>query len=231
MATHAEAPKGTPKPARRRRKSGSYTAADPRREKIIEAATAHVAQWGYLNSSMPKIAADAGISQAGLLHHFGNKQKLLSAVLEARENQAVERFYGTLDPDATDPLRLFQLMVDHATLTATQPELAQLYVILAAEACNEKHPAHTYFRDRYDRVIGFAERALRYGVSAGTLRPDLDCNAIAREIIAVNDGFQLQWGLSGGRWDMPGALRSHLDRLARTLTVNGQGLDDQQRTQ
>ncbi|WP_442819400.1 TetR family transcriptional regulator [Streptomyces sp. NBC_01236] len=27
---------------------------------------------------MPKIAADVGISQAGLLHHFGSKQKLLN---------------------------------------------------------------------------------------------------------------------------------------------------------
>ncbi|WP_406482751.1 TetR/AcrR family transcriptional regulator [Streptomyces sp. NBC_01615] len=45
---------------------------------IVETAVTHFAQWGCLNSSMPKIAADVGISQAGLLHHFGSKQKLLN---------------------------------------------------------------------------------------------------------------------------------------------------------
>ncbi|WP_327434574.1 TetR family transcriptional regulator C-terminal domain-containing protein [Streptomyces sp. NBC_01236] len=130
-------------------------------------------------------------------------------------------FYGTLDAEAPDPLRLFQLMVDHAEFNVTQPGLAQMYALLAAEACNEEHPAHAYFRDRYDRVVGFIERCLRHGVANGALRQGIDCNAVAREILAVSDGFQLQWGLSGGRWDMPGAVRGYLDRLARTLTTDG----------
>lgn len=47
------------------------------------------------------------------------------------------------------------------------------------------------------------ERTLRYGAGIGTLRPDLDCNAIVWETNAVNDGFQLQRGLSGGTGTCP----------------------------
>lgn len=58
-----------------------------------------------------------------------------------------------------------------------------------------------------------------------SLVPDVDCAGVAREILAVSDGFQVQWGLSDGGWDLLTAYRAYLDRLARTITRDGRGLD------
>ena len=70
---------------KRVRRTGPYKAADARRQAILDTAIEHFAQWGYFNSSIPKIAADVGMTKAGLIHHFGSKEALLSAVLEVRE--------------------------------------------------------------------------------------------------------------------------------------------------
>ncbi|MBW8795360.1 MAG: TetR/AcrR family transcriptional regulator [Streptomyces sp.] len=210
---------------RRRRKTGTYAAADERRKLIIESAIGHFAQWGYHNSSLPKIAADVGISPAGLLHHFGNKRELLMAVLQARAEHATRTFYeGMGDPDGMDALDMLRRMAAQTEFNLTQPGLVQMYSVLSAEAANPEHPAHAYFRERYDTLLGRIERTLRHGVASGLLREDVDCAAVARELIGVSDGFQVQWALSGGRWDMLGAFHAYLDRLARTLTRSGHGL-------
>ncbi|MFC8719526.1 TetR/AcrR family transcriptional regulator [Kitasatospora sp. NPDC057198] len=211
-------------PRRKRRRTGSYTAADPRRQLIVETAISHFARLGYYNSSLPKIAADVGISQTGLLHHFGSKQELLKAVLEARENHAVEMFFSRLDQQHPDPVDLLGLIADQADFNATQPGLTQMYAVLSTEACNPDHPAHAYFQERYQRVIAFIAQSMRHGIDTGTVKADTDPEAIAREILATSDGFQVQFGLSGGTWNMTAALRAYLDRLARTLTTDGTGL-------
>ncbi|MFE7272574.1 TetR/AcrR family transcriptional regulator [Streptomyces sp. NPDC057623] len=215
----------SPRP-RRRRKTGPYAAADERRRLIIDSAIGHFAQWGYHNSSLPKIAADVGISPAGLLHHFGTKRELLMAVLQARTEHAMETFYeGMGEPDGLDAVEMLRRMAAQTEFNVTQPGLVQMYAVLSAEAANPEHPAHAYFQQRYETILGRVERTLRYGIAAGLLREDVDCAATAREILAMSDGFQVQWALSGGQWDMLGAYRSYLDRLARTVTGNARGLD------
>ncbi|QFR01675.1 TetR/AcrR family transcriptional regulator [Streptomyces phaeolivaceus] len=211
---------------RRRRRTGPYAAADERRRLITESAVEHFAQWGYHNASLPKIAAAVGISPAGLLHHFGSKRELLMAVLQARAEHAAKTFYeGMGEPDGLDALEMLRRMAAQTEFNLTQPGLVQMYAVLSAEAANPEHPAHAYFRERYDTIRGRVERTLRHGVGSGLLHEDVDCAAVAREILAVSDGFQVQWAMSDGRWDMLGAYRGYVDRLARTLTRSGHGID------
>jgi AcrR family transcriptional regulator len=211
------------RPRKPRRQTGTYAAADERRKAIVDSAVLHFARLGYLNSSTQKIAADVGISHAGLLHHFGSKQGLLLAVLRAREEQAK----GIIDRTgpAADPIEMMRRRVELLESNATQPGLTQLYTVLSAEASNPEHPAHSYFHDRYERLVGNVRRSLEQGRESGMLRPDIDPEAIAREIFAVWDGFQIQWGLSDGSWDLVSAYRAYLDGLARRITVDGRGLD------
>ncbi|GGT15924.1 hypothetical protein J2S47_006794 [Streptomyces griseoviridis] len=58
----------------------------------------------------------------------------------------------------------------------------------------------------------------------GTLREGTDCHVVARECIAVSDGLQLQWVISGGGLDLAGAVHAHVDRIARTVFCDGSGL-------
>ena len=70
-----------------------------RREALIDVALRAFAVNGYRGASIGAIAREAGISEAGLLHHFPSKPKLLFGVLEhlsAKFRQTDER----LDPRA-----------------------------------------------------------------------------------------------------------------------------------
>lgn len=211
----------------RHRPTGQYAAADPRRAAIIDASLALFAKAGYLNSSLAKIAAEAGTSATVITHHFGSKQRLLMAVLEAREERTV-RTFGRLDPDSggDDVRALFREVLALAAYNLTQPGLIQLYTKLSAEAGDSAHPAHAYFAERYERVAGALASVLQRSVDAGQLKPGTDPENIAREILAVSDGLQVQWAVAEGRLDFVGLYRAHLDRLTRALTVDGKGLDE-----
>ncbi|MEU4995670.1 TetR/AcrR family transcriptional regulator [Streptomyces sp. NPDC021622] len=211
----------------RHRPTGQYAAADARRAGIIDAALVLFAESGYLNSSLAKIAAEADTSATVIAHHFGSKRRLLMAVLEAREERTV-RTFGRLHPDSGghDVRALFREVLALAEYNLTQPGLIQLCTRLSAEAGDPAHPAHAYFRERYERVVGSLASVLQRAVDKGQLKTGIDPDGVAREILAVSDGLQVQWAIAEGRVEFVELYRAHLDRLTRALTVDGAGLDD-----
>ncbi|RMB84903.1 TetR/AcrR family transcriptional regulator [Streptomyces shenzhenensis] len=206
-----------------RRPRGAYKVGLARRTRIVEAAAQRFAAEGYHQVSMAQIAQDAGISDSGLLHHFPSKHHLLLAVVEFRMQSGDDRWAAIpIDIGGVETLRE---MVDATAWHVSQPGLIELFVITASEASEPSSPAHELYSRQYEAVVEEIAQRFRSGVAAGELVPDLDCAATARECIAVSDGLQLQWVLTRGRLDLVGGVRRHADRLARTITVDGRGLD------
>ncbi|GAA0457050.1 TetR family transcriptional regulator [Actinoplanes capillaceus] len=207
-----------------RRSSGSYRVGIARREAILEAAVRHFAKGGYHRTAMARIAADVGITEGGLLHHFPSKKHLLLAVVE-RRIRAAARWLDEADPGVTGTGVLRRLLEITGRQLA-EPGLIELFVLVSAEAADTSSPAHRLFAERYDDAVDSLAARLRQAVDSGEFRADTDCTAIARECIAVSDGLQLQWVLSGGTLDLTAAVRAHLERVARAVTADGSGLGD-----
>ncbi len=202
-----------------RGKRGSYAVGRARREQILEVATANFAELGYATTSMAKIAQDVGLTGPGLVHYFPTKQHLLLAVADRRFDIAAQWADAQpADTDGTGPLRL---MLRQTEGFLAQPGLIELFVLVSAAAADPANPAHELFTQRYERVVAAIGGMFRAGVAAGHLRSGPDYDMIARECIAVSDGFQLQWVLSGGRLDIVTAVRDHLERLAPIVLVDG----------
>ena len=119
-----------------------------RREALIDVALRAFAVHGYRGASIGAIAREAGISEAGLLHHFPSKRKLLFGVLEhlsAKFRQTDER----LDPKARS---FCDTLVSLARFHEADPTLVRLFVVLSAESVNPEHPAHEYFTGWYETL-------------------------------------------------------------------------------
>ncbi|MFD4936256.1 TetR/AcrR family transcriptional regulator [Streptomyces virginiae] len=195
---------------------GTYAVGDARRQKILDTAVEHFAQWGFNASSLTRIAADCGITQGGLLHHFRGKEDLLLSVLAQSERHDVERLFS--EPAASVAAH-FATVVDLAADNQRRPGIVRMFNTLVGESGNPEHPAHAYFTRRYTRVLAYTVDLLEAGVARGELRPDTDCEAVGREILAVMDGLQIQWVLTPDNVDMPARLRGFLDRLLRDISA------------
>jgi AcrR family transcriptional regulator len=183
------------------------------RQRVLRSALEAFAVHGYQGSSLTKIAANAGLTTAGLLHHYASKEELLTAVLVERDRLDGARFRlgGFTGLEALD--RLVQLVAHNAAT----PGLVQAFTVLMGESVSEGHPARDWFRERYPRRRANLASALHAGIDAGEIRADLDCQSLAAEIIATIDGLQVQWLLDPEHVDMVAVFTHYIDGVRESV--------------
>ncbi|MGM1017814.1 MAG: TetR/AcrR family transcriptional regulator [Actinomycetota bacterium] len=183
---------------------GAYAKGIAKREEILTAALDVVAAHGYRGTSVREVADAAGLSPAGLLHYFGSKEELFTAILRARDEHD-HRSYG----DAELTLDGLLTVIRH---NATVPGLVQLYARLAVDATDPAHPAHDFFRERSADLEELFRRGAMQGQADGTIRDDLDPAWIATALHALADGLQSLWLLDPSV-DMAAHIETFLDTL------------------
>jgi AcrR family transcriptional regulator len=186
------------------------------RERVLRAALRALAANGYQGSSLASIAAGAGLTTAGLLHHFPSKNELLVAVLAERDLLDRVRFQppGLRGLAALDRL---QELVEH---NVRNPELVRAFTVLLGESVGEGHPARRWAQERYPRLQAVLADALRAGMEDGEVRADVDPEAVAVQTFAMMDGLQVQWVLDPERVDMGALFASYLDGVRRDIQAD-----------
>ncbi|MEU7867692.1 TetR/AcrR family transcriptional regulator [Dactylosporangium sp. NPDC049140] len=186
------------------RRERSRLPAGQRREQIIAAATALVAERGFWGLSMQDVADECGLTVPGLLHHVGSKDGLLIAVLEHRDAED-RRSLG--EPHTRDLRDLCAALVRR---NAGQPEIVRLFAVLAAESLAPDHPAHDYFAAR-QRTVLESIAALAAPVCPAP-------EALAHQVMATMDGLQLQWLRDPAGTDLVAMWRAAAERLFAGLS-------------
>jgi AcrR family transcriptional regulator len=165
---------------------GSYAKGIAKREEILSVALERVASLGFRRTSIKDIADAVGLTQAGLLHYFDSKDELWVAILRRRDEDDKDAQW-----DAPDLAALLAAVVRHNTEV---PGLVQMFVNLSAAAATDpEHPAHAYFRERYEAHRSRMTADFRGMQDDGRLRRDLDPEELASVLLAVSDGMQIQW--------------------------------------
>jgi AcrR family transcriptional regulator len=163
-----------------------------RRRQILDEAISLIGQLGYHGLTVQALANRCGLTNAGLLHHFGSKELLLVAILEERDRREAEIIAADIqrerktagegeDSWATVLLVLRAIMAR----SVAQPELVRLLIVLQSEALHKDHPAHDYFVRREAMVLGEFASLLAGHVA--------NPRSAAREVLALLDGLFQQW--------------------------------------
>ncbi|MGH1548727.1 TetR/AcrR family transcriptional regulator [Leifsonia poae] len=169
---------------------GAYAKGVAKREEILEAALDVIAREGWHGASVKELAESVGLSQAGLLHYFGSKDELFTAILRKRDEVDSRRFPQE-QPVSADRLREgFVSVVRH---NAEVPGLVQLFSRLAVEGGDPSHPAHEYFAERSATLRALFTQVFAQQQADGAVTRDVDPETLARLVQAVSDGLQLQW--------------------------------------
>jgi AcrR family transcriptional regulator len=177
-----------------RQPRGPYAKTAGRRQEILDTALEVFAQQGFRGGSLREIADRVGLSQAGVLHHFDSKEALLAAVLEQRDAHNNVAFSADLAAHG-----LLEAVRAAVRRDAASEGLVRLFVTLSAEATDPEHPAHAFFVRRYADLVATVEREVAEEQAAGTVTPSVDPALMARQLVALWDGLQVQWLLDPGQ--------------------------------
>jgi AcrR family transcriptional regulator len=194
-----------------------------RRREILGSAARTIGRRGYAGATLAAIAEDVGISAPSLLHHFRNKETLLTELISYRDE--ISRDDGPTSFDAGG-----QALLDHlgdtAELNARDHGLTQLYAVLLGESITEGHPAQESFRSRFEGLRGPVRDAFLTAVADPSVS-EQDVREAAAAVVAVMDGIQYQYLLDPSAVDMAAVTRRTVRALLADLRA-GSGRDEEE---
>lgn len=185
---------------------GPYAKGLAKRDEILDAALELFAQKGYDRTSVREIARHAGLSQAGLLHHFSTKEDLFLEVLRRRDDRSSD----LVPPAHTHSVDRLIRAVDR---NANEPGLVRLFVAMSAESAEDESEARAFFAARYEWLLEQIAADVRAHQASGSIAAHLDADDAASLLVAAADGLQIQWLLNPESVDMPARIRTLWDAL------------------
>jgi AcrR family transcriptional regulator len=186
-----------------------------RREAILAAAMHRFSREGYQSAAIADVAKDVGLSLPGLLHHFPTKVDLLLAILDKRDLESST----AIDIDQANWRAFLLGLIQIAKYNTSIPEVVRAFAILNAESLTQNHPAKDWFSNRARQLQTNIAAKLEDGILRGEVKRDVDCPAIAAEVIAMMDGLQMLWLRDPKSFDMVDAVANYIERLILDLQV------------
>ena len=179
---------------------------EDRKQRILDVAQRLLTRNGWRNTTLAQIAGEAGVTPAGLLHHFESKEQLLHAVLDARDAD-----------DDSHADRTGDLLVEIARVAerfTRAPDMVGTFTVLLIENIDPDAPLHNRMLSRQREAIDIVAELIRRGQADGRYRPDIDPAVKAIEILAFVHGMETIWLLDPSI-PLTDAFKEYAEALAR----------------
>lgn len=166
-----------------------------RREILVSAAEKVFLNKGYLRATMQDVMTEAKVSRGGLYLYFGNKAEIFEEILE-RQDARFRRDLGRI-VNADVPIGPALLTL----LTPSEVEDNDRRRVAMIVEYNFDHRDDPNRRDkilaRFDQAIDLVSQVIQVGVERGEFHPVLPIPAIARFLVAAQDGWAVQVAVLG----------------------------------
>jgi len=207
--------KSLPRPTRAGRARRPYDAARERREQIVAATVAIIAERGLHGWKTAELAARVGLSEPALFRHFRDKQAILAAAVR-QEAAALERlalaFEGAGD-GWTRATGLVTAVLDFIKATGGGP-----LVILTGQLCGTSPATLKEVRETLDvvrrRLTALFAEAVEEARRTGAVPPE----DLADLAIAILQSTALRWIMSNRTYPMQARAQAMLALARGVLT-------------
>ena len=192
-------------------------AADQRRDQMLEAAAALIAERGFSDTRITDVARRVGASSALVVYYFGTKDKLLTEALRWSEVSFYESVEEMLEatPRLRDRLETLVHMTCVPEREGEVPSAWGLWFDLWAQAF--RHPQVSKDREDLDnRWRDIIARVVKEGVAAGEV-DKVVAAGFAVAWSALLDGLSIQVALQDPEVDSDRAFRIAMDYATQTL--------------
>jgi AcrR family transcriptional regulator len=185
-----------------------FAKGDDRKARILEVAQRLLARNGWRSTSLAQIAREAGVTPAGLLHHFESKEQLLHAVLDARD--ADDDAHADRSGDLIEELMRVPERFERS------PELVGTFAVLLIENILPDAPLHDRMHRRYEAALKILSDGIRDAQEAGRYRGDMDPAVKAVQILAFVNGMETLWLLDPSM-PVTDVFKDYVESLRREL--------------
>lgn len=155
-----------------------------RRAQIVDAAIETLAEVGYANASLSRIAVRLGISKGVISYHFAGKDDLIAEIVSQVLQRARAYMQPRIEAQTTGPEMLRAYIESNLEFMRDNPnQISAVIEIARATIAGAKSP----FSGNRDAGVHILAELLTRFQTAGDFRTDFDPNAMAIAIRAVID--------------------------------------------
>ncbi|MEI7745702.1 MAG: TetR/AcrR family transcriptional regulator [Chloroflexota bacterium] len=187
--------------------------AEAMREQILEGGRRAFNAGGFRGTSVPAIAAEAGVSVGLIYRYFPSKEELFLELCISGTPDELEELAAAIAPIA-DPVERLTVAID-SYFDALVHAIGAPLVLQALAAADSDERIRTALRRRGDDLRGFAARFVRDAIARGELDPATDVNEVAAATTMLLDGALIAFAEQGATLDRV-AVR---DRIVRTVAA------------
>jgi TetR/AcrR family transcriptional regulator, fatty acid metabolism regulator protein len=164
-----------------------------KKERIQDAAVVEIAQRGYHQTTVARIAKRAGVADGTIYLYFKNKEEILFSLFERAMSRFIDEGRGRLEKMATATDKLCQIIELHLTIVGRDRDQA---IITQVELRHSLHFMGQLSRAQVGEYLGIIGQIVAEGQKTGEFRSDLDPVFAAKAVFGVLDEMATDWVLS-----------------------------------
>ncbi|MGC4376170.1 TetR/AcrR family transcriptional regulator [Fictibacillus sp. Mic-4] len=185
----------------------------PKYEKIIDAAVSVIAENGYHQSQVSKIAKKAQVADGTIYLYFKNKEDLLVQVFNEKMGSFIEKSRKQLEEKSTAKEKLLTLIQLHFKLLNNDKELS---IVTQLELRQTNRTLRAKIGEVLKQYLTLIDNILKEGIEKGEFTKDLDYRLARQMIFGTIDETATNWVMNEHHYDLPS-----LAKPVHQMLING----------
>ncbi|WP_462412436.1 TetR/AcrR family transcriptional regulator [Neobacillus sp. Marseille-QA0830] len=187
----------------------------PKFMQIIDAAVIVIAENGYHQAQVSKIAKQAGVADGTIYLYFKNKEDILISLFEEKMGAFIEKIDEEIAGKETAAEKLLMMVETHFQLLSDDHHMA---VVTQLELRQSNKELRLRINDVLKGYLQVIDKILIDGKESGEFSSNLDIRLARQMIFGTIDETVTTWVMNEGKYDL-NALAPQVHRLL----INGCG--------
>jgi TetR/AcrR family transcriptional regulator, fatty acid metabolism regulator protein len=171
----------------------------PKYKQIIEAAVIVIAENGYHQAQVSKIAKQAGVADGTIYLYFKNKEDILISLFQEKMGNFIEKIQKEIEGISSPTEKLYVLIEKHFQLLAADRHLAIVTQLELRQSNKELRLRINEVLKGYLKVV---DGILIEGIEKGEFRQDLDIRLARQMIFGTIDETVTTWVMNEQKYDL-----------------------------
>ncbi|MCZ8533100.1 transcriptional regulator, TetR family [Paenisporosarcina quisquiliarum] len=181
----------------------------PKYKQIIDAAIIVIAENGYHQSQVSKIAKQAGVADGTIYLYFKNKEEILVSVFEEKMEIFADNLKDIIQQEISSSEKLYKMIENHFMVLSSDHHLATVTQL-------ELRQANLALRLRINAVLRnylvLLDTILKEGIEQGEFDHSIDIRLARQMVFGTIDETTTTWVMNEHKYDLVD-LTSKVHRL------------------
>lgn len=188
---------------------------------IIEAAVKVIAENGYHNSQVSKIAREAGVADGTIYLYFQNKEDVLISLFRVKMGEFTAGARRELKQLENPFEKLARLISMHFSMLESDRDLALVLQIQLRQSDALIRAGIAAPLKEYFNII---EEIIEQGIDTGVFRKDVNKKLIRQTVFGAMDEVVTSWVMSQRNYKLTDQIEPVYKLLAQAISVQGHEL-------